>query len=180
MDKRVENLSLLSEKAKNIIIRLVGVKVRIDDIEKRPALLKPSKQTQALFKKLSSNDNCEFPDSIEKVIFFLIQDSVYNEFFKNKLSEINKTIQPYYETFKETSEWIELSVKLLNEFIKSWDVPFYYETQIPILQDFMNVFANFGKIILLLNTVQEKRFVVTVYNLSYTKINGKTDPAISK
>jgi hypothetical protein len=82
MDKRVENLSLLSEKAKNIIIRLVGVKVRIDDIEKRPALLKPSKQTQALFKKLSSNDNCEFPDSIEKVIFFLFRILFIMNFLK--------------------------------------------------------------------------------------------------
>lgn len=48
------------------------------------------------------------------------------------------------------------------------------------MADFLDVLAGFGKLILLLNRVNDRRLIVTLFNLAYTKVNGKTEENIAK
>jgi len=63
------------------------------------------------------------------------------------LSELNKVLQLYFDSLRELAERIEVAKQILVEFAQSWNDPVIYETQIPILQDYMTVMVNFGKLI---------------------------------
>jgi hypothetical protein len=118
MTSTAEKLCVLAELGPAILHRLFTIKKDLESNEKNE-LLKPTKQNQSLFTRITKNETLDFPDDIDKK-----EASVMDSWFKPKMSIILKLTTPIFCAFKEFDEWCDVAISTLEELCSNVTVDF--------------------------------------------------------
>lgn len=174
--KYAERLIILKETGEALLQRLFHVKSQMSNPKDKPIVFQTPEGNMPnltkLFKALEKN----FPEFPEKTI----ESTAGYDFIKAQSQKILQELQPIYYTFCEIVEWSEHSQRLLEEICTSANVEFDNEINLLFLTDFLSVMTLYAKLVLLLNRLDERRPIVSIFNLVFSKSNGQSDPNINR
>jgi len=170
MAKFAEKLFILKEHSEGLLERLYNIKKLVDDPKKRPSVLS-APNMKSLFNSLEKTSP-KFSDDIERTPGY--------DYIRQNLSTVLEEVTPIYSTFKIILDWTQHAQAALEEMATASNIDFDHEVTLLTMIDYFSVLTNYVKIILLMNRVDQKMLLLSLYNLAYTKVNGTSEPFVHK
>jgi NCK-associated protein 1 len=171
MAKVAERLIILREHNDALLQRLYNIRKTLTDPLLKPNIFKDPNATKKLFAQLLK-DAPFCGENIESVQGY--------ELLGNNLTAQLEVFLPMYNTFREILDWSEHAQKTLEELTNATNVEFDYEINLLTITDFFSVMVGFAKLFLLMNRIEERKLLLTIFNVLFTKVNGQAEPNVQK
>ncbi|KAL9645115.1 hypothetical protein ABK040_001973 [Willaertia magna] len=174
MAKVAEKLFILKQHSEALLQRLYTIKTDLNDNELKPDVMKSTTNVdmKRLFTRLLKDAPQLSMDELEKIQGY--------DWVQNNMTTLFNQVHPIYTTFKEILQWTEHAQQTINEMATNANIEFVQDVNFLTCYDYLQMLVGYVKLILLLNRIKDKELVVCLFNLSYFKLNGSSEPNIQR
>eukprot|EP01027_Heterolobosea_sp_BB2_P002198 GEZU01003300.1.p1 GENE.GEZU01003300.1~~GEZU01003300.1.p1 ORF type:complete len:1155 (-),score=459.14 GEZU01003300.1:483-3947(-) len=167
MSKHTEKLIILREHCQALLQRVYSIKVTTDNPKRKPqCLVQTTKLAQALIKTFP-----DLPPGIDKVPGY--------DFVVRNVNEIIQTLEDWYTTFKDVIDFKTAAAQELEDVAQNI-TDYRFDESLASMNDFFELLVGYSQLMLLLARVQDKRAIISLYNLAYSKVHNTFENNLSR
>lgn len=167
--KIAEKLTILNDRGIGMLARIYNIKKACSDSKSKPSFLS-DKQLEPIIKNIVR----KFPNTHE-----LKSNQQQNAPLQSIKNDISKSLSLYYYTFVDLLDYKDHVCELLTTMDAcqlSLDIAINFD----LTKAYLDLVVTYVSLMILPSRVEDRKAVLSLYNISHEMINGQSDPAFPR
>ncbi|XP_065940627.1 nck-associated protein 1 isoform X27 [Magallana gigas] len=164
--KLAEKLTILNDRGRGMLTRIYNIKKMLTKTDSKPAFLS-DKSLDSVFKYLHK----KFPN--------IDNHAGALQVINNIKQDVVKSLSLYYFTFVDIMDFKDHVVDLLTT-IDACQVHMDVTLNYDLTVNYLNLISTYVSLMILMSRVEDRRVVLSLYNVAYEYLNASSDPSFPR